>query len=286
MSATAGDRVICSTWGGSFEVPQTWQAFADHTEKIVVGEQFDPVPLIFQAAGNRLAYDYDPFPYMEIVGGTQQNDTRWVQDEIWGSPVGDFIDVMAPAAGIYSTRCNSDSHYGTSSGTSYATPQVAGLAALIWSLDPDFDREDVLDLVYRGCDPIVGYSANLHGHGRINVFNSLALASGTLWTRDPYPGEAGTNNFFKAAGAEEGATVWFYYGDGSGQTQVTVGTCTITLDIANATLIPAESAVATSNGAAIIEQAVPGSWSEETFWLQCVEEEGCRKSNVVVFDFP
>jgi hypothetical protein len=131
----------------------------------------------------------------------------------------------------------------------------------------------------------VDYDPDLHGSGRINVFNSLALASGSVWTRDPYPGEAGTTNSFKAAGADEGATVWFFYGDGSGQTQVTVGNCTITVDIANAGLIPAESAVATSNGAAIIEQLVPGLWSETTVWLQCVEEEGCRKSNVVVFEF-
>lgn len=126
---------------------------------------------------------------------------------------------------------------------------------------------------------------DLHGAGRINVFNSVALASGSLWTRDPYPGETGTTNQFKAAGADEGATVWFFYGDGSGSTQVTVGNCTITLNIADATLIPAESAVATANGAAIIEQAVPGSWSQQTVWLQCVEEEACRKSNVVVFEF-
>ncbi len=283
VSATAGDRVICSTAGFPLIDSGVWKQFFDHTEAMILSDQFDPVPIVFQAAGNRLAYEYGPLPYMVIVGGTQQNDARWVKDETWRSPVGDFIDVMAPAKDIYSTAGNSQ--YSATSGTSYATPQVAGLAALIWSYDPDLDREDVLDVLYRGCDPIVDYNQNLHGAGRINVFNSLALASGSVWTRTPYPGEAGTTNYFKAAGAGEGTTVWFFYGDGSGQTQVTVGNCSITLDIANATLVPAESAVATANGAAIIAQAVPGSWAQETVWLQCVEEAGCRKSNVVVFEF-
>jgi len=283
VSATAGDRVICSTAGFDMTDSFIWKLYNDNTEAMVVSDQFDPVPLVFQAAGNEPDWDYDPFPYLVIVGGTQQNDARWWEDETWGSPVGDFIDVMTPAKDIYTTAGNSQ--YSAASGTSFAVPQVAGLAALIWSFDPDLDREDVLDFLYRGCDPIVDYNQNLHGAGRINVFNSLAIASGSIWTRDPYPGEGGTTNEFKAAGAEESATVWFFYGDGSGQTQVTVGNCTITLDIANATLIPAESAVATSNGAAIIQQAVPGSWSQETVWLQVVEEEGCRKSNVVVFEF-
>lgn len=282
VSATAGDRVICSTAGFDFADPNIWTQFNDHTESMVVGDQFDPVPSVFQIAGNTPDAEYDPFPYMTIVGGTQQNDARWL-GQIFGSPVGDFIDIMAPAKDIYSTLGNSQ--YGASSGTSYAAPQVAGLAALIWSFDPDLDREDVLDFLHRGCDPIVDYDPDLHGAGRINVFNSLSLASGSLWTRNPYPGEAGTDNYFKAAGADEDATVWYFYGDGSGQTQVTVGNCTSTLNIANATLIPAESAVATSNGAAIIQQAIPGSWSQQTVWLQCVEEEGCRKSNVVVFEF-
>jgi len=124
---------------------------------------------------------------------------------------------------------------------------------------------------------------DVNGHGRVNVFNSLALASGDLWTRDPYPGEAEVSNRFKAAGATNEATVRFYYGSATGQTAVS-GCTNVYVGIANGNVLG--EATATSNGSAIHEASVPGGWAGQTRYLQAVDLSDCRVSNVVVFTFP
>ncbi len=196
-----------------------------------------------------------------------------------------MIDVMAPAVDIYTTTRDANDSYGTPGypGTSYATPQVAGLCALIWSYDPGLTAGQVESHLYAGCDETADYDPDLHGHGRINAFNSLALASGSVWARDPHPGEAGVSNKFKAAGAANGATVRFYYGSATGQTAVS-GCSNVYVDIASASVLG--EATAGSNGAAIYQATVPWGWAGQTRYLQAVDLSDCRISNLIQFTFP
>ncbi len=84
---------------------------------------------------------------------------------------GKYVDLAAPGVSILSTLPNG---YGTGSGTSQAAPHVAGLAALLWSMDPSLTREQVnnvlkdtaVDLGPSGWDPD-------YGHGRINAGAAL-----------------------------------------------------------------------------------------------------------------
>jgi subtilisin family serine protease len=89
----------------------------------------------------------------------------------------DNLDVAAPGSIIWSaSTAAGGSSITEMSGTSQASPQVAGLAALILSQDPGLTpaevrqiiRDGALDLGPNGFDP--GY-----GYGRIDVLNSLAL---------------------------------------------------------------------------------------------------------------
>ncbi len=281
VAADAGDRVLCSTATIPFDDETTWTMWYDNTDELV--DEYGV--LIAQAAGNQADFEWwAPLPDVITVGGVDQQDERWL-GELQGSPVGGFIDVMAPATLIFSTSCGTSDAYGTlGSGNSYATPQVAGLCALLWSYDPNLDREDVLDLLYTGCDPIVDYNSTLHGHGRINAFNSLALATGDLWTRDPHPGLAGEDNDFKAAGATNAATVRFYYGSTTGQTAVS-GCSNVYVGIANASVLG--TATAGTNGAAIIyDYSVPSGWAGQMHYLQAVDLSDCRVSNLIQYTFP
>jgi len=75
---------------------------------------------------------------------------------------GEVVDVVAPGVSIYSTSIGNA--YGNRSGTSMATPFVAGVAALVWSRHPDYTPDEVAmaildtatDLGPSGWDPAYG----------------------------------------------------------------------------------------------------------------------------------
>ena len=90
--------------------------------------------------------------------------------------------VVAPGVGILSTTLSSGTTSGD--GTSFATPHVAGLAALILSAEPSCGGQNCAAYVQnaiRASADNIGLSADYQGAGRINAFKALRLATqGTL----------------------------------------------------------------------------------------------------------
>ncbi|TMW73521.1 S8 family peptidase [Alteribacter natronophilus] len=93
------------------------------------------------------------------------------------SNFGEHVDVSAPGEHIPSTYVNNE--YVAMSGTSMASPHVAGLAGLILSINPDLSNEEVYDIIRNSCDDIGqnGFDAYT-GHGVINVANALSMTAG------------------------------------------------------------------------------------------------------------
>jgi thermitase len=86
---------------------------------------------------------------------------------------GDWVDVAAPGVSIYSTLINNG--YGYKSGTSMASPHVAGLAALVFTVVADSNgngllNDEVRSRIQATCDNI-GISGI--GSGRINAYEAV-----------------------------------------------------------------------------------------------------------------
>jgi subtilisin family serine protease len=85
------------------------------------------------------------------------------------------VDLGAPGSAIYSTTPNNT--YATYSGTSMASPHVAGAAALLWSQNPTWTAQQVKDALMNTGDPIAALAGKTVSGKRLNVFKALAAAT-------------------------------------------------------------------------------------------------------------
>jgi len=120
------------------------------------------------------------------VGATDKNDAVASFSSrgpvVW--PNGALIkpDVVAPGVSICSSRWDSawagqecvDQEHVTLSGTSMATPHVAGAAALLLDAHPDWTPEEV-KMALRSTALDVGYDINTQGYGRLRALPAALL---------------------------------------------------------------------------------------------------------------
>lgn len=94
-------------------------------------------------------------------------------------------DVAAPGTNIYGLSYYNvsegypDSYQGSWSGTSMASPLVAGAAALLFSKYPTLSAGDVRNILKLSVDPvnIAGFFSGELGAGRLNIERALAMAA-------------------------------------------------------------------------------------------------------------
>lgn len=104
-----------------------------------------------------------------FVVNTDMNDRKDLLSNYgWG------MDLAAPGDSILSTVPNDA--YGTLSGTSMSAPEAAGVAALIWSLHPDWTRDQVAAQLVGTADNIDALNPRYVGQlgaGRINAYRAV-----------------------------------------------------------------------------------------------------------------
>ncbi|KAA3658206.1 MAG: hypothetical protein DWQ10_11645, partial [Calditrichaeota bacterium] len=115
------------------------------------------------------------------VGATTQDDERWNTSSKDGSAIGTTespLDVVAPGApsSIW-TISNVQSSYRTMGKTSAATPHVAGLAALIKSINSNLSWLTIRGILHSSTDKVSEMNGSditfEHGHGRVNAYKAL-----------------------------------------------------------------------------------------------------------------
>ncbi len=113
-------------------------------------------------------------PQTVAVGATNNQDTLWSN-----STRGPGITLVAPGVDIittWDTQSDRDA-YREQTGTSFAAPQVAGIAALVRSVAPQLTNEEVGWVLINSCDDLgPGVWTEEYGYGRINAAAAVARA--------------------------------------------------------------------------------------------------------------
>ncbi len=120
-----------------------------------------------------------PSPFMVSVTATNSNDMRTFSG--YGATT---IDVGAPGENVYTT--SGSSGYGSTSGTSFASPLTAGVIGLLYSApceslaalalaDPEAAAMYVREQLFAGVDQVGNLPGNTVTGGRINANNSMQL---------------------------------------------------------------------------------------------------------------
>jgi len=120
-----------------------------------------------------------PSDYMISVTATNNNDQRTFSG--YGITT---VDLGAPGGNVYLTSNNNG--YGNTTGTSFASPCVAGAVALMYSApcaslaalahaDPQAAADLVRDAIYDGVDQTTQLLTETTTGGRLNVHNSLLI---------------------------------------------------------------------------------------------------------------
>ena len=188
--------------------------------------------LLFMSAGNdgtnNSINDYPDYISFVVVGATTSSDVKSSFSEY-----GPFVDVVAPGSSIYTTKIGG---YGYWSGTSFSSPITAGLAALIYSVNPNFTPAEVESYIFStAVDLGAAGDDDMYGYGRIDAGASVTAAMDSFGTPNIPPvavatadttnGSAPLTVAFNGSGSiDEDGTISTYlwnFGDGNTASEVT-----------------------------------------------------------------
>ena len=144
-------------------------------------------------------------PYMVSVTATNNNDQRTFS--AYGATT---IDLGAPGSSVYLP--SGSSSYSNTSGTSFASPCVAGAIAMVYSApcsdlaglalsNPQTAADNVRNYIFDGVDQVSQLATQTVTGGRLNVKNALDLAMEDCGgCNAPYPQAANLNSMVQSNG--------------------------------------------------------------------------------------
>ncbi|XXM71462.1 Ig-like domain-containing protein [Lysinibacillus sphaericus] len=125
--------------------------------------------VVVAAAGNdNTNQSHYPSSYPNVISVASTDSYDW---KSYFSNFGYDIDIAAPGSSIYSALPYDS--YGYMSGTSMASPVVAGTAALILANEPDLSNDEVEQRLYDTADYLG--SSYFFGNGRVNAREAVGV---------------------------------------------------------------------------------------------------------------
>ncbi len=165
-----GANILSNSWGSQYDNANLKQAIEYCDQKGV---------LFVNASGNsRQNVDTNPqFPTnyqvanQIVVGATDNRDRSAIF-----SNYGTQVDIAAPGDMVLSLMPKN--HYRALSGTSQATPLVAGALAMLWAQEPHLTHMEVKDRLLRTSDKFLALSRWVRSSARLNLYNLLSDSQG------------------------------------------------------------------------------------------------------------
>ncbi|MEL7149062.1 MAG: S8 family serine peptidase, partial [Bacteroidota bacterium] len=167
-AASEGFEVINLSWGSP-------NSFSQHRQDIINFATVEKGAVVVAAAGNTPEeIDFYPASYDNVLS-VASTDSRDLKSDFSSYSI--HVDLAAPGTDIISAVANNG--YGSTSGTSFASPQVAGAAALLIALRPDWTNFQVMEQLRVTTDQISQLQedqpfTDKMGSGRLNVLKALS----------------------------------------------------------------------------------------------------------------
>lgn len=189
-AASMGAKVINCSWGAS--------GFSK-VNQLAIETATEMGALIVAAAGNDGQNEkFYPSSYKQVisVASTADDDVR-----SGFSNYSTAVDISAPGTFIFSTI--PDNKYDYMSGTSMASPVVAGAAAVLRSQYPDYSPKQIKSLLQVNADDISEQNPNFNGligSGRLNLLNAISRKNSTAISLEDYSIISNSNHNIIEAG--------------------------------------------------------------------------------------
>jgi len=154
--------------------------------------------VVISSAGNSgISSNLAASPYIITVSATDPNDLLYS----W-STTGNRVKLSAPGC-VYTTF--NGNGYGSACGTSFSSPVVAGVAALVLSRNPNLTSAQVTSILVSSADDLgpAGYDIQ-YGSGRVNAARAVGLAL----NQTPTPISDTQAPTVRILSPTQGATLW------------------------------------------------------------------------------
>lgn len=166
-AANNGAHVVNMSWGGG--------GFSTYGQNVCNFAWNQGTILVAAAGNNNASTIFYPAGYNNVIAVASTTPTDAKSSF---SQFGTWVNISAPGSNIRSTYATS--LYSSISGTSMASPHVAGLLGLMRSVAPNATNTQLINCLYSGADNINAQNPNFVGQlgvGRINALNSMVCAA-------------------------------------------------------------------------------------------------------------
>jgi subtilisin family serine protease len=161
-------RVLSNSWGGG-----DYSRALDDAIKAA-----NKAGILFVAAAGNSSLDTDRYPHYPsaydvenvVAVAAINNQDQLASFSNYGEKT---VDVAAPGVDVYSTVPENMGEYEFFSGTSMATPHVAGVAALVLSIEPNLSPKELAQRLIETSTPVPALKGKLVSSGRVNVYGAM-----------------------------------------------------------------------------------------------------------------